>query len=59
MTIGITKFENFGKFKNFNSGDSIKFGHLTLIYGPNASGKSTGPTILRSVGANLPALMTG
>ena len=59
MTIGITKFENFGKFKNFNSGDSIKFGHLTLIYGPNAVGKSTGSTMLRSVGANLPGLMTG
>ena len=59
MTIGITKFESFGKFKNFSSSTPIEFGHLTLIYSPNAGGKSTGSTMLRSVGANLPGLMTG
>ena len=59
MTLGITKFENFGKFKNFSSSTPIEFGHLTLIYSPNAGGKSTGSTMLRSVGANLLSIDDG
>ena len=59
MTIEITKIENLGMFKNFSSSIPIRFGHLTLIYGPNARGKSTASTMLRSVGANFPPLMMG
>ena len=57
MTIEFKILENYGKFKNIDASCPLNFGQLTLIYGPNASGKSIGTRIFQSVGANLPSLM--
>ena len=59
MTIEFTKVESLGRFQDFGPEAALKFEPLTLIYGPNAGGKTTSSTILHSVSANLPNLLMG
>ena len=59
MTLKITNIENLGPLQNFGPRAALRFAPLTFIYAPNAGGKTTSSTILYSVSANLPALMTG
>ncbi|MER8631551.1 AAA family ATPase [Mesorhizobium opportunistum] len=58
MVRSVSLLQNVGKFGNVNAGAVLPFAKLTVIYAENARGKSTLAAIMRSLGANLPDLVT-
>lgn len=50
----ILQIKSVGRFREYQAHGDVRFGKLSLIYGSNASGKSTLAAILRSLQRNAP-----
>jgi wobble nucleotide-excising tRNase len=59
MIEAITEITNVGTFYSFKTDNPVRFSKLTLLYGPNGTGKTTLCAIFRSLARNDPAILQG
>lgn len=59
MIEAISRIENIGTFHQFAPDPPVRFEKLTLIYGPNGTGKTTLCAILRSLARNDADILKG